>query len=84
MREPVHTAACWFLPVGVPTAVEVVVHESEPGEYRPPVLTPVALAASPVPPHTIISVPVQTALCRSRPVGAPTIEVATQLSEDGL
>ena len=35
-------------------------------------------------PQTIILVPVQTAVCRSRGVGALVVEVATQESVDGL
>src|SRR6266705_5702020 len=47
------------------------------GLYFPPVL-------SPVPPQTIISLPVQTAVCRSRASGALVVLVAVQLSVPGL
>jgi hypothetical protein len=36
-----------------------------------------------VPPQTIIRLPVQTALCRYRPPGAPVVEVGVQLSLAG-
>jgi hypothetical protein len=36
------------------------------------------------PPHTIISLPVHTAVCSSRPMGALLVVVAVQLSVLGL
>jgi hypothetical protein len=47
------------------------------GLYFPPVL-------SPEPPQTIISLPVQTAVCRARAEGALVVLVAVQLSVLGL
>ena len=46
-------------------------------QYLPPVLRT-------VPPQTIISLPVQTAVCKSRPSGALVVLVAVQLSALGL
>ena len=37
-----------------------------------------------LPPQTIISLPVQTAVCSSRPVGALVVLMAVQLSVPGL
>jgi hypothetical protein len=51
------------------------------GLYLPPVLTSPLLS---VPPHTIISLPVQTAVCWSRPEGASVVLVAVQLFVLGL
>ena len=51
-------------------------------QYLPPVFvlpTPTAF-----PPQTIISLPVQTAVCHTRPVGALVVLVAIQLSVVGL
>jgi hypothetical protein len=55
----------------------VVVQLSVMGLYFPPVL-------SPEPPQTIISLPVQTAVCRARAEGALVVLVAVQLSVLGL
>ena len=55
----------------------VAVQLSVAGLYLPPVL----LVA---PPHTIISLPVQTAVCESRAVGALATRVAIQLFVPGL
>jgi hypothetical protein len=51
------------------------------GLYLPPLLNELLLFH---PPHTIISLPIQTAVCPSRPVGAPVVLVAVQLSVLGL
>ena len=48
------------------------------GLYFPPV------SKGPVPPHTIISLPVHTATCPTRAVGALIVLVAVQLSLFGL
>ena len=61
--------------------VLVAVQLSVPGLYLPPVFTK---PESPVPPHTIISLPVHTVVCDSRPVGALAVLVAVQLSVPGL
>jgi hypothetical protein len=61
--------------------VLVAVQLSVPGLYRPPVLKRLLLL---VPPQTIISVPVQTAVCKNRPPGALVVLVAVQLSVLGL
>src|SRR5436190_387671 len=46
------------------------------GLYRPPLFRSLPLE----PPQTIISLPVQTAVCRDRPPGALTLLVSTQVS----
>ena len=51
------------------------------GSYRPPLLT--SLLPS-LPPHTIISLPVQTALCAYLPAGAPASLMGVQLLVIGL
>ena len=50
------------------------------GLYR----RPLAIAEPLLPPQTIISLPVQTAVCKYRPVGAVVVLVAVQLSVPGL
>ena len=59
----------------------VAVHPFVPGVYLPPVLKYVGDAT---PPHTTISLPVQTAVCCSRASGALVVLVATQLSVPGV
>ena len=59
----------------------MVVQPSMPGLYLPPVLKYVGDAS---PPHTIISLPVQTAVWSYRAVGALAVLVAGQLSVPGL
>jgi hypothetical protein len=54
---------------------------SVPGLYLPPVSKPFPLSN---PPQTIISLPVQTAVCKSRGSGALLVLVAAQLSTLGL
>jgi hypothetical protein len=49
-------------------------------QYLPPVLKTLTLL---YPPQTIISPPVQTAVCQKRAVGAPLVLVAVQLSVPG-
>ena len=61
--------------------VLVAVQLSVLGLYLPPVFK--SLLPS-YPPQTIISLPVQTAVCRSRPVGAFAVVVAPQPSVPGL
>jgi hypothetical protein len=51
------------------------------GLYFPPLFK---LPEEPCPPHTIISLLAQTAVCPSLPVGALVVEVAIQLSVLGL
>jgi hypothetical protein len=63
--------------------VLVGVQLSEPGLYLPPVLRKQS-RLHPVPPHTIISLPVQTAVWPARPAGALVVDVAIQLSVSGL
>jgi hypothetical protein len=55
---------------------------SVPGLYRPPVFKRATLLSSP--PHMIISLPVQIAVCESRPTGALAMLVAVQLPVVGL
>ena len=50
-------------------------------QYLPPVFT---TPENPVPPQTIISLPVQTAVCDSRPEGAASSVVGVQLFVSGL
>src|SRR5438128_4957960 len=56
------------------------------GLYLPPVLsqTPHPLPQEAIPPQTIISLPVHTAVCWSRAAGALVVLVAVQLSVPGL
>jgi hypothetical protein len=63
-------------------AVLVAVQLSVLGLYLRPVLKTLPLVSCP--PHTIISLPVQTAVCPLRPVGALVVLVAVQLSVLGL
>jgi hypothetical protein len=56
--SPVHTAV-WSERAGGASTMEVSVHTSVTGSYRPPVSRPAEIL---VPPQTIISVPVQTAV----------------------
>ena len=58
----------------------VAVQVSVPGLYRPPVLKELVST----PPQTIISVPVQTAVCIARAPGAFVVLVAVQVSVLGL
>ena len=51
------------------------------GSYFPPVFEPLTLSN---PPQTIISLPVQIAVCPYRPEGAFAMLVAVQLSVLGL
>ena len=60
--------------------VLVAVQLSVPGLYLPPVLKSLVSR----PPQTIISLPVQTAVCESRATGALVVLVAVQLSVPGL
>jgi hypothetical protein len=50
------------------------------GLYLPPVLRK---GPPPVPPQTIICVPVHTAVWRERPVGAPKADIGVQASVSG-
>jgi hypothetical protein len=73
---------------GYARAVDVGVHVFAAGLYRAPVFKP-APAGTPMttwsaPPQMIISVPVQTAECPSRALGAFDMAVGAQLSVDGL
>src|SRR5204862_122780 len=60
--------------------VLVAVQLSVPGLYVPPLFNTGPL----YPPQTIISLPVQTAVCPPRPSGAVVVLVAAQLSVLGL
>jgi len=71
--------------VGVGVAVGVTVGVGEGvgpdcAQYLPPVLKTLTLL---YPPQTIISPPVQTAVCQKRAAGAPLVLVAVQLSVPG-
>jgi hypothetical protein len=52
-----------------------------PGSYLPPVLKYVGDAS---PPHTTISLPVQTAVCLCRAAGALVVVVVSQLLVPGV
>jgi hypothetical protein len=60
----------------------LVVQPSVPGSYVAPVLNVVG-KGSPIPPQTIISLPVQTAVCADRAAGALVVLVTVQLSVAG-
>jgi hypothetical protein len=60
-------------------AVDVGVQVSAAGSYRPPVLS----AKLPIPPHTIIRLPDQTAVCLERAEGAFVVDVGAQVSVAG-
>jgi hypothetical protein len=62
----------------------VAVQLSVLGLYLPPLFVgPQCSATQPYPPQTIISLPVQTVLCRPRLEGALVVLVAVQLSVSG-
>src|SRR5438093_485455 len=82
---PVQTAVCATLPEGA-LVVLVAVQLAMVGLYLPPVLspTPHPLPQEAIPPQTIISLPVHTAVCWSRASGALVVLVPVQLSVLGL
>jgi hypothetical protein len=61
--------------------VLVIVQPSVPGLYLPPLLKLLPLL---IPPHTIISLPVQIAVCTDRATGALVVLVIDQVSVAGL
>ena len=68
--------------VAVAVGVGVGVGPPPAAQYLPPVLDMPILG--PLPPQTIISPPVHTTVCNSRPSGALVVLVAVQLSVAGL
>jgi hypothetical protein len=76
--------AVWRLrPVGgLVTLVDIQL--SVPGVYRLPVFHQCEFPSKKNPPQTIISLPVQIAVCSSRPVGALVMFVGVQVSVVGL
>ena len=66
--------------VGVGVGVGVGVEEPDCAQYLAPVLKTLTLL---YPPQTIISPPVQTAVCQKRAAGTPLVLVAVQLSLPG-
>src|SRR4029077_7616041 len=62
--------------VGVAVVVGVGLGAVNCAQYLPPVFK----SLKSVPPQTIISLPVHTAVCCSRPLGAPVVLVAVQVS----
>ena len=66
--------------VGVAVGVGVGVEEPDCAQYFAPVLKTFTLL---YPPQTVISPPVQTAVCQKRGAGAPLVLVAVQLSVPG-
>ena len=79
---PVQTAVCRARGSGA-SAELVATQLSVPGLYLPPVFKK-PLGKESDPPHTIISLPVQTAVCQVRLEGALAVLVAVQLSVSGL
>src|SRR6266576_1851297 len=79
---PVQTAV-WFSRASGTLLVLVAVHVFVFGLYLPPVSRSTKLKSS-KPPQTIISVPVQIAVCERRAAGALLVVVAVQLSVPGL
>ena len=79
---PVQTAV-WFSRASGTLFVLVGVQVSVLGLYLPPVFRSTKLKLS-KPPQTIITLPVQIAVCNSRAEGALTVVVAVQLSVLGL
>src|SRR5438034_1267039 len=75
---PVQSAVCTNRAVGASTVL-VGVQLSMIGLYQHPVFS-LQLSQQPPPPHTIISLPVQSALWPRRAVGAFTTVVGVQLS----
>src|ERR1041385_7929259 len=66
-------------PILWPAALSVI-GPAAAAQYLPPVFKGLPL----LPPHTIISLPVHTAVCQYRPSGALVVLVAAQLSVMGL
>src|ERR1043166_174943 len=58
------------------------VHRSALGSYRAPLLRHSPFDVPP--PHTIISLPVQTAMCEERSTSAPWVEIGVQRPVTGL
>ena len=80
---PVHTTVCRDRADGTFAPVLVVTQLLVPGVYRPPLFRSVGVSS--LPPQTIISLPVHTALCRYRATGtfAPVL-VGTHVSVPGV
>jgi hypothetical protein len=79
MRLPVQTAL-WLSRTGGALVVDVGVHWSVVGSYRPPV----AKDAIPLkPPHTTMVSPVQTVEWNARAEGPLVVEVSNQVSVAG-
>src|SRR6266550_1772915 len=76
-----HTAVCQYRAEGS-FVVLVAVQVPVPGSYLPPVLS--VTLPLPIPPQTIISLPVHTAVWKNRPSAALVVLVAVQLSVLGL
>src|ERR1051325_7616648 len=79
---PVQTAVCFSRASGT-LVILVAVQLLVLGLYFPPVLRSTKLDSS-IPPHTIISLPVQTAVWNCRAAGALVVLVGVQLSVLGL
>src|SRR6266403_579644 len=81
---PVQTAVCQYRSEGA-LVMLVAVQLSVLGLYFPPSLKTVMKGGSSFnPPHTIISLPLQTAVCALRGEGALVVLMAVQLLELGL
>jgi hypothetical protein len=74
---PVHTTVCASRPTGAAVTL-VATQLLVIGLYLPPVLRDTQEGLQEVPPQTIISLPVHTALCASRAEGALIVLVAVQ------
>lgn len=68
--------------VGVDVAVAVGVGVGNCAQYLPPEFKKIPLLS--IPPHTIISLPLQMAVCKIRAAGALLVVVAVQLFVSGL
>src|SRR5262245_61087794 len=80
---PVQTAVCKLRAEGA-LLVLVAIQLSVAGLYVPPVFKVVKVGKRELPPQTIISLPVQTAVCPLRPVGALLVVESSQLALAGF
>src|SRR5215467_12552582 len=76
---PVHTAVCSILASGA-LVVLVAVQLSVLGSYFPPLSKGQTEPGHQLPPQTIISLSLHTAVCKNRPAGALVMLVGVQLS----
>src|SRR5688500_9823790 len=79
---PVHTAECNLRSVGA-FVVLIGFHTPDSGLNLPPSLARTSASFRVSPPHTIISLPVQIAVCPNLPSGAEFVSIAVHESETG-